>query len=212
MVAKKTVVLDQVAISPPKIETVRFKIEGTAPMVQARFSAKAMQAMHAKHEAGSVASKGKKKDPRNFDDDYEQAKHISEEGWQGIPASAFRNAMISACRLVGYKMTIAKMSVFVAADGVDRVDGIPLVKFNGVPEKIEMATRNATGVADIRIRPMWRHWDAEIRVQYDSDQFTVADVTNLMLRVGMQVGIGEGRPDSKSSAGLGWGTFKLVSE
>jgi len=27
--------------------------------------------------------------------------------------------------------------------------------------------------------------------------------------VGLQVGIGEGRPDSRDSAGLGWGTFKL---
>ena len=35
------------------------------------------------------------------------------------------------------------------------------------------------------------------------------DVTNLMQRVGMQVGIGEGRPDSRDSAGLGWGTFRL---
>jgi len=25
----------------------------------------------------------------------------------------------------------------------------------------------------------------------------------------LQVGIGEGRPDSRDSAGLGWGTFKL---
>jgi len=73
-----------------------------------------------------------------------------------------------------------------------------------------MAVRNATGVADIRVRPMWREWGAHVRVKYDADQFTLTDVTNLMARVGMQVGIGEGRPDSKSSAGLGWGTFELV--
>jgi len=46
-------------------------------------------------------------------------------------------------------------------------------------------------------------------VNFDADQFTVQDVTNLMQRVGMQVGIGEGRPDSRDSAGLGWGTFCL---
>jgi len=34
-------------------------------------------------------------------------------------------------------------------------------------------------------------------------------VTNLLSRVGMQVGIGEGRPFSKNSAGMGWGTFEL---
>jgi hypothetical protein len=35
-------------------------------------------------------------------------------------------------------------------------------------------------------------------------------VTNLMQRVGLQVGIGEGRPDSRESAGLGWGTFAIA--
>jgi hypothetical protein len=42
------------------------------------------------------------------------------------------------------------------------------------------------------------------------DQFTPEDVANLMARVGMQVGIGEGRPDSKNSAGMGWGLFKIA--
>ncbi len=198
-----------VTIKPANIQTAQFNITGTAPMVQARFSGKAMQAMMAKMALGSVANKSRAKPARDFDDDLEQAKHISVEGWQGIPASAFRQAMISACRLVGFKMTLAKLSVFVQADGFDRIDGIPLIRFEGTPERTEMAVRNATGVADIRIRPMWRQWTSKVRVAYDADQFTLQDVTNLMSRVGLQVGIGEGRPDSRDSAGLGWGTFKL---
>jgi len=198
-----------VTIKPANIQTAQFNITGTAPMVQARFSGKAMQAMMAKMALGSTANKSRTKPARDFDDDLEQAKHISVEGWQGIPASAFRQAMISACRLVGFKMTLAKLSVFVQADGFDRIDGIPLIQFEGKPERTEMAVRNATGVADIRIRPMWRQWTSKVRVAYDADQFTLEDVTNLMSRVGLQVGIGEGRPDSRDSAGLGWGTFKL---
>jgi len=38
---------------------------------------------------------------------------------------------------------------------------------------------------------------------------TEEDVVNLIARVGMQVGIGEGRPDSKASAGLGFGLFEI---
>lgn len=199
-----------VTIKPANIQTAEFNIRGTAPLVQARFSGKAMQAMMAKMAQGSTANKSRAKPARDFDDDFEQAKHISTQGWQGIPASAFRQAMISACRLVGFKMTLAKLSVFVKADGFDRVDGIPLIKFEGTPERTEMAVRNATGVADIRIRPMWREWTSKVRISYDADQFTIQDVTNLMARVGLQVGIGEGRPDSRDSAGLGWGTFEIV--
>lgn len=201
-----------VAISPPKIQQAVFKIIGTAPYVQARFSAKAMQAMKAKMMAGATAKGKKVREARDFDDDFKQAQHISTDGWIGIPAGAFRKGMISACRLVGFKMTLAKLSVFVEADGFDAVDGIPLIKLVAKkPEKVEMAVRNQTGVADIRVRPMWREWSATLRINFDADQFTMSDVTNLVNRVGMQVGIGEGRPDSRESAGLGWGTFKIGS-
>lgn len=199
-----------VTIKAPNIQQAVFNIRGTAPYVQARFSAKAMQAMAAKMAAGSTAAGKKVRNPRDFDEDFRQAMHVSTEGWCGIPAGAFRQAMISACRLVGFKMTLAKLSVFVGADGFDAVDGVPLIKIDGEPSRLDMAVRNATGVADIRVRPMWREWTATVRVQYDGDQFTLADVTNLMRRVGLQVGIGEGRPDSRESAGLGWGTFEII--
>jgi hypothetical protein len=199
----------QCVIKPPKIQKALFNIVGTAPYVQARFSGKAMQAMMDKMEAGPTAQGKKLRKARDFDEDYKNAMHVSTDGWCGIPAGAFRQAMISACRLVGFKMTLAKLSVFVDADGFDKIDGIPLIKLEGKPERTDMAVRNATGVADIRIRPMWRKWSAKVVVNFDADQFTVQDVTNLMQRVGMQVGIGEGRPDSRDSAGLGWGTFCL---
>jgi hypothetical protein len=209
--ATKQATAATVVIKAPDIRTAVFNIEGTAPYVQARFSAKAMQAMKDKMLAGSVARGKRVRAARDFQDDYVQAMHKSTEGWSGIPAGAFRQAMISACRLVGFKMTLAKLSVFVEADGFDAIDGVPLIKLDGVPERTDMAVRNATGVADIRVRPMWRKWKAQVRVQYDADQFTHEDVANLMLRVGTQVGIGEGRPDSRESAGLGWGTFKLTA-
>ena len=207
--AKKTEEL--VMIKAPDIRSIAFHIKGTAPYVQARFSAKAMQAMMTKMAAGTTARGKKERKARDFDEDYREAMHISMDGWNGIPAGAFRNAMISACRLVGFKMTLAKLSVFVKADGFDKIDGTPLVKINGTPERVDMFARVAMGGTDIRIRPMWREWSADVIVNYDADQFTSQDVANLMMRVGEQVGIGEGRPDSRSSAGLGWGTFKIVN-
>ena len=53
-----------VTISPPNFQRIALTLEGTAPYVQARFSAKAMQAMMAKHAAGSTAKKGGKKGMR----------------------------------------------------------------------------------------------------------------------------------------------------
>lgn len=201
-----------IAIKPLNFEFIKLRLVGTAPLVQARFSAKAVQAMKAKMESGSTAKKGTKREARDFQEDFKQAMHVSTEGWIGVPAAALRNASIDVCRMVGFKMTHAKMSIFVEADGFDSVDGAPLIKLDApAPEVLEMATRNATGVADIRVRPMWREWALNVVIRYDGDQFTGNDVVNLINRAGVQVGIGEGRPFSKSSNGLGYGTFAIAT-
>lgn len=201
---------EAVTITPPNFSTAELTIIGTAPYVQARFSAKAMQAMRAKQAAGSTANSRRERKARDFEADFRDAQHVSTEGWVGIPAAALRNAAIDVCRMAGFKMTLAKMSIFVEADGYDQVDGAPLVKLiAGTPECTEMPVRNATGVADIRVRPMWREWSAKVRVRFDADQFTLKDVVNLIARAGMQVGIGEGRPFSKESNGLGYGLFRI---
>ena len=108
-----------VIIAPPKFEVASVTIRGITPLVLHKFSQKVQAKIRETQEAGSVAKKGKAREARVFEDSYENARHISVEGWDGIPASAFRNALISACRTVGFKMTIAKMSVFVQADGFD---------------------------------------------------------------------------------------------
>ena len=54
--------------------------------------------------------------------------------------------------------------------------------------------------------------DRQIRIRFDADMFSLTDITNLLMRVGLQVGIGAGRPFSKDSCGMGWGLFDIVSE
>lgn len=204
----------EVAIKAPNFQMVQFTIRGTAPYVQNKFSAKARQQMKETQEGGSTSRKNRGKEAKNFQQAYEESKHVSNEGWCGIPAPSFRNAMISACRTVGFAMTLAKLSIFIEADGFDADDQTPLVKITkGEPEYFESLVRLATGVADIHPRAMWRPgWEAKLIIRFDADQFTSQDVANLLMRVGMQVGIGEGRPDSKKSAGMGWGTFEVINE
>lgn len=204
--------VQHVAVPKPNLHIAEFLIRGTAPYVQNNFSKKSREAMKARQEAGSVAKKGQKREAKNFEECFLQSQHHSEEGWNGIPAAAFRAACVSACRLVGFKMTLAKLSVFTMADGFDRLDGTPLVKITkGKPKHVEHAVILESGVRDIRARAMWdAGWEAKVRIRFDADQFTTHDVANLLKRVGMQVGIGEGRPDSKNSTGMGWGTFDVL--
>lgn len=210
MATRKTATPSVITIAPPKFITLAVEIEGTSPYMQNRFSHKSMQMMMEKMEAGTTSRSKKTREARDFDLDFKMAQHFSEEGWVGMPAAGFRNACIDACRMVGFKMTHAKMSIFIEADGFDQVDGTPLVKFEALsPEKITMPVRNATGVADLRVRPMWRKWKAVLRVRVDEGQFTAEDAINLLERAGTQVGVGEGRPYSKQSNGLGYGMFTV---
>jgi len=204
------IVKNAVTISAPKIVTATFEIHGAAPLVIHRFSAKTKNEMRLKMETGKAASSKKNREPKDSDDTYNEARYISAEGWDGFHASAIRAALISACRLVGFKMTLAKLSIFVVPDGWDAVEPqIPLVRIYGKPIRQDDMARVETGQPYVTIRAAYHNWSAKIQIRFDADQFTMDDVFNLLYRVGMQVGIGEGRPDSKKSAGMGWGLFDV---
>lgn len=211
----KTETTEVIHIAPPNFKTGEIWVKGNAPLVVHKFSAKARAQIRANQEAGSTATKNRKKEAKDFTACFNEARHISMEGWDGIPASAFRHACVDACRLVGFKMTMAKMSLFMIEDGWDADEGTPLIKvIGGKPRMLESMVRvgGITKTVDISVRPQWLEWGARLRFRYDADQFTASDVVNLIARAGMQVGICEGRPSSSSSVGMGWGTFEISTE
>lgn len=203
---------EEVKVHAPRFGMATFRIRGIAPYVQNKFSSRAKGELRESMEAGQTKKKGKARKPKDFKAAWKEKMHVADGGWYGIPATSLRNAMISACRTVGFKMTHAKLSVFVEADGFDADDGTPLIRITkGEPQYVEHLVRLASGATDLCPRPMWKEgWEADVRVRYDEDQFTLRDVANLLLRAGVQVGIGAGRPDSRTSAGMGWGLFTIV--
>lgn len=199
-----------VTIKAPAFDTAEFEIVGTAPLVIHRFSAKVKQEMLTKMETGKAASSKKVREARSTDDLFEEARYRSPEGWDGFQAGAVRKAMISACRLVNFKMTLAKLSVFVEADGYDELEPqIPLIRIYGKPVKQLDMARVETGQPYITSRAAYHKWSSRVRIRFDTDQFTLEDIANLLTRVGLQVGLGEGRPDSTNSAGMSWGLFEV---
>lgn len=200
-----------VSISAPDIRLLEIGIRGTTPLVINKFSAKAKQIMMDTQMAGSTAKSRKAREPKDFEALYNGARHVSTEGWDGIHAAAFRNAAISACRACGFVMTKAKLAIFVEPDGFDADDLTPLVRITeGTPQNVVSPCKNQSGVIDLRPRPTYFPWAAVLRIRYDAGILTQSDVANLVMRSGMQVGIGEGRPDSKQSAGVGNGLFEIV--
>ena len=202
-----------VSIKAPNLQVATFEIVGTAPLVIHRFSAKTKQQMLAKMEAGKAAASKKNREAKDSDETFNDARYVSRDGWDGFHAGAVRIAMIDACRLVNFKMTLAKMSVFVLQDGWDAKEPqIPLVRIYGDAVRQDDMARVETGQPYVTIRAAYHDWKAKLKIRWDADQFTLDDITNLLSRVGTQVGIGEGRPFSKNSAGMGWGTFMLAEK
>jgi len=201
-----------VSIKAPKFMTSKFKVKGLTPLVIHRFSAKTKNQMKQKMETGKAASNKKNREAKMTDDLYQDARYISKDGWDGFNASSIRCAMIRACSLVGFKMTLAKLSVFVIQDGWDAKEPqMPLIRIIGEPTKQEDIARVETGQPYVCVRAAYHNWEADITIRWDGDQFTHQDIINLLARAGMQVGIGEGRPNSKKSVGMGWGTFEVIN-
>jgi len=200
----------RIIISKPRMRTASFKLIGETPYVSNNFSQEAQLQMAENQKKGSQTKKGTKREPKNFEKLYRGSMHISNEGWIGHPASTFRQAMVDACRLAGFHMTHAKMGVFVLADGYDASDGRPLVRIDGKPEEFRSFVRLANGTPDISARARFNKWSINLRVEFDQDMFSLDDIGNLLMRVGRQVGIGAGRPFSKTSCGQDWGRFKIA--
>lgn len=195
-------------IAPIDMKEAHIAIVGTAPYVQNKFSSRVLGDIEKKQREEKRRTEPKK--ARNFEAEALEAAHVDNYKHYGIPAPAFRAGMISACRVVGFKMTQAKLSIFVRTNRFDISDQTPLIPIFGEITTHKCAVRIQQTI-DVRWRPMWREgWTALVPIEYDGGMFNQQDILNLLQRVGAQVGIGEGRPDSKSSAGMGWGTFRIA--
>ncbi len=214
MAARKaaTVGSDAVTITAPNMKFGQIPIRGTSQFVYNAFSQEAADMMAEDMAKGSVDKARKKKDPKDFESQYQGSLHIADEGWPGIPVIAFRAAMVRAAQMCGIEMTKAKMCVFVECDGYEP-DGRGLVRITkGKPERFDMPVRQANGSTTIRARGrLVLGWEATVTIQFDADFMSPTSVTNLLMRAGINVGIGAGRPFSTMSVGQGWGTFELIN-
>lgn len=199
-------------IQAPNFQTLEVTVEGTAPLMIHRFSQKMMGAIKEKQTAKDQVSR--KRAPKDYVAEFNGARYISREGWDGFYAGSIRNAMIGAIRHVdGLQMTRAKGLIFVEAEGFDKADGTPLVRILGSkPAHDTRPVRLESGVADLRNRPRYDVWSAKLRIRFDADHISASDVVNLLARAGAQVGICEGRPGAPNSNGIGFGTFDVKSQ
>lgn len=186
-------------------------IRGTAPYVPRRFGFSAQAQIEETYRAGP--RRGTKTSRPEFTPDAEAAACLYRfpDGGYGIPALAVRRAIIDAAPIAGYVKKRVAGAVEVVADGVDQETQMPLVRLKSPHEPRIFASRVVVhGQAAVRYRKAFLEWSSTFLVRVDPRVLDAQGLRELLEVAGRHVGLGEGRPGSPRSPGLGWGRFEVV--
>lgn len=184
------------------INEVQIPIVGISPLIVHKFSQKSRIQIEEK-QAGKAQNK--KHDIRDPQADFEGAKHIASDGWEGFPAAGFKAAMIRGAKIIGMVMKDAGMSFFVKAD----CEETQLVRVNGEARMRTDMVRVGMGSADVRYRPEYPTWGATLTIEFNAGMISLDQIYQLVKAAGYSCGIGEMRPEKGK---FNYGRFKLEEE
>ncbi len=191
----------QVSLNPIVREVAEVEIEGVTPLIPHKWSEKALRLMR---EAQSGAKARQKREPKDPHEEAEAALYRLSDGRLGMPATAFKAAIVGAVRLFeGLTMVTVKQALFVLGEGADQ-----LVPIEAEMELREDTPRNANGGADLRYRYYLWPWSATLRVEYLPRVIDRASVVTLIDAAG-NGGVGDWRPSAPRSATGTFGRFRV---
>ena len=180
-----------VLIQAVNLRRATIHIKGTAPLIQHSWSEKSKDMLR------MTAAERRKvpKKARNPEAEFLAATCWCADGSYGIPAMAVKSAMIEvAHKDAGLPKTTVRKALRFRVAGV-----IPMECSE--PKMREDIVRIGNNQTDIRYRPEFEEWGAEISFDYDADLLTIQDVINLTNRAGFSVGIGAWRPEKNGEHG-----------
>lgn len=186
-------------IEIPKIHTQKMvvKVVGDSPLIMNAWSEKAQRMIEDKQQKKPKQAK----EARNPQAEFEAAAYRDEDGDFAIPSRCFRMASIGACRFADIKMTIARGAFFFEGEYVKIESPDP-------PRMRTDMVRIGMGTADIRYRPEWLTWGAELLVEFNTAILSPEQIVNLINLAGFAQGVGEFRPER----GGDYGRFHVVAD
>lgn len=189
-------------------EVIQVPIIGLTPMIPHQWSEKAIRMMRNKQQGLTT---DKVRPAKNIEEEAEAAMYRLEDGRAGMPATAFKAAMVGACRFFsGVPMTEGRLLISVRGEGPQG-----LVPISGTERIREDMPRNATGVVDLRYRTELiagvdgiEPWRADLIIAFPPTLISAESVIALADASG-RVGVGDWRPGSpKSNSGI-YGTYRI---
>lgn len=184
------------------IRQVTIPITGISPLIVHAWSEKSKK-MIADKQAGKA--KNKKHEIRQPEEEYEAAKHVSVSGWEGFPAAGFKAAMIRGAKMIGMVMKDTQTAFFINAD----CEETQLVRIHGESRMRTDMVRVGMGASDIRYRPEYPEWYAELNIEFNEGIISIDQIHQLVKAAGYGCGVGEMRPEKGK---FNYGRFKLSNE
>lgn len=225
MASKKAT--EVIEIRPMDIQKVTVRAVGDTPLIMHKWSEKARKQML---EAQQGIKKGKAKEVRDpladfiaaayFATDeskYPGAAAVAEEAKTaqtieefyeicgkgahfGFPVTAFKQAAISAA----YRMGWAKDKVSLRGAFFIEADADGLVEIHSdLPVMREDMVRVGMGSADLRYRPEFRNWYADLVISYNKNgEYSLENILNMLNAGGYVCGVGEWRVEKDGQNGM----------
>lgn len=114
----------------------------------------------------------------------------------GFPAVAFKAATVGACRSVdGLAMTELRGWFHIIGEFVKIESKPPVMRTDTV--------RIGKGSTDLRYRPEFGKWHADLNIQFNADLLTAEQLINMVNIGGFSMGVGERRPSQKCADTFG---------
>ncbi len=190
-------------LKPISVGTMKVTIRGTSPLIVHAWGKKALEQMLASQQMTKEQKKKAKenrtaKDPRF---DFEQSKYVV-GGTDCFRTIAVKKAMVDAGYALGISRAVIRQAVFIMGDYFEirhaecvmREDTVRVGPFG----KRE---------ADLRYRPEYREWSAELEFQFRRDMIDEDQLLALLQNAGFSVGVGEWRPQKDGQ----FGRFEVVA-
>jgi hypothetical protein len=177
-------------------------IIGTAPLIVHAWSPKAKRKM-----LDAQMGKRAPREPRNPEEEYQAAFYRLDAKRTGMPILAFKSATVGAARFYGREVKMTELRQFLFFDGEFSAQaGQKLTEIHGEARMREDVARlSGAGSTEMRFRPEYPQWTAELDIRYVTSALTLDSVLSLIDAGGMGVGVGEWRVEKRGD----FGTYTL---
>jgi|TARA_X000001388_G_scaffold11793_1_gene7102 hypothetical protein len=189
-----------IVINAPNFQTVNLKVTGLTPLIQNKMKETVIQEM-ADVRAGKKTKVNAARTAIDPKKEFIKSAYGQSNGSFGFPASAFKQCAVRAGKGIGLAMTDARTLFFVLPTAPDG----ECVQLKSKKPVMRQDPVNVKTGKDLRFRPEFKDWSADLSIRYDADRITIDQIANLLNHGGQTVGVGEWRPEKNGT----FGTFQV---